>query len=126
MALNHLGIRLSELGRREAAVAAAQEAVSISRALVEANPDARLPALAGTLTNLGVILSRLGRRQEALVPAQEAVTICRTLAKANPDAWPRDLTISATNLDGWLLEMAQGSNRSPRRGCLALPRLWRK
>ncbi len=41
-----LGIRLSDLGRREEALAATQEAVDIYRQLAAARPDAFLPDLA--------------------------------------------------------------------------------
>ena len=43
--LNHLGIRLSALGRREEALAATQEAVTIRRTLAQTRSDAVLPDL---------------------------------------------------------------------------------
>ncbi|MFN7056797.1 TIR domain-containing protein, partial [Hyphomonas sp.] len=46
MSLNNLGARLSELGRREDALAATQEAADIRRTLAAARPDAFLPDLA--------------------------------------------------------------------------------
>ena len=72
MALNNLGNRLSELGRREAALGPAEEAVKIRRKLAAANPDAYEPDLATALNNLGNRLSELGRREAALGPAEEA------------------------------------------------------
>ena len=83
--LNNLGTRLSELGRREDALKAAQEAVDIYRRLAKDRPDAFLPYLAGSLNNLGIMLSELGRREEALKAEQEAVEIRRRLAKDRPD-----------------------------------------
>ena len=56
--LNNLGNRLSELGRREDALAAAQEAVEICRRLAAERPDAFRPDLAGSLNNLGAMLQR--------------------------------------------------------------------
>jgi hypothetical protein len=45
VSLNNLGNRLSELGRREEALAAAQEAVAIRRQLAQQHPEAFLPDL---------------------------------------------------------------------------------
>ena len=49
--LNNLSDRLSDLGRREEALAAIEEAVAIRRQLAEARPDAFLPDLAMSLNN---------------------------------------------------------------------------
>jgi tetratricopeptide (TPR) repeat protein len=103
--LNHLaaqvstvGIRLSNLGRREEALAASQEAVDIYRRLAQTRPDAVLPNLATTLNNHGSDLSSLGRREEALAATQEAVDIYRRLAQTRPDAVLPDLAGSLNNL----------------------------
>ncbi|MFC9118161.1 tetratricopeptide repeat protein, partial [Streptomyces sp. NPDC057092] len=96
--LNHLAVRLSEVGRREEALTAIQEAVDIRRALAEANPDAHLPDLAASLNNLALPLGKVGRRKEALTASQEAVDIRRALAEANPDAHLPDLAGSLNNL----------------------------
>jgi nucleoside phosphorylase/tetratricopeptide (TPR) repeat protein len=53
--LNNLGARLSDLGRREEALQATQEAVGLRRTLAEHNPDAFRPDLAGSLNNLGML-----------------------------------------------------------------------
>ena len=82
------------MGRREEALAQAQEAVRIYGQLAEARPDAFLPYLATSLNNLATMLSDLGRREEALVEAQEAVQIRRQLAEARPDAFLPDLAMS--------------------------------
>ena len=97
-ALNNLGVRLAEAGQRQAALAAAQEAVTIRRQLAEASPDAYLPDLATALNNLGNRLAETGQRQAALAAAQEAVTIRRQLAEANPDAYLPDLAAALNNL----------------------------
>ena len=73
-ALNNLGIRYSELGRREEALQPTEEAVRIRRELSQSNP-AFLPDLASALNNLGVRYSELGRREEALLPTEVAVGI---------------------------------------------------
>lgn len=46
---NHLAVCLSALGRRADALAPAQEAVALYRALAQRNPDAFQPALAMSL-----------------------------------------------------------------------------
>ena len=57
MSLSNLGKFLSELGRREDALAAAREANDIYRRLATDRPDAFLPDLATSLNNLGNGLS---------------------------------------------------------------------
>jgi tetratricopeptide (TPR) repeat protein len=101
-ALNNLGKCLSRLGRREDALAAAQEAANINRRLAAARPDAFLSDLAGSLNNLGNCLSYLGRREDALDAAQEAADINRRLADARPDAFLPDLAGSLNNLGNCL------------------------
>jgi tetratricopeptide (TPR) repeat protein len=103
--LNHLaaragtfGIRLSNLGRSEEALAVSQEAVDIRRRLAQMRPDAFLSDLAGSLNNLGIRLSNLGRREEALAASQEAVDIRRRLAQMRPDTFLPDLASSLNNL----------------------------
>jgi Tetratricopeptide repeat len=100
--LNNLGNRLSDLGRREDAFAAAQEATDTYRRLAAARPDAFLPDLALSLNNLGGRLSELGRREDALAAAQEATDIYRRLAAARPDAFLPDLAGSLGTLGNCL------------------------
>jgi tetratricopeptide (TPR) repeat protein len=100
--LNTLGTALSALGRREEALAAAQEAVEYYRALAQANTHAFLPNLAESLNELSNRLSALGQRKEALAAAQEAVEYYRTLAHANPQTFLSDLARSL-NLLGFCL-----------------------
>ncbi|MDC0678849.1 tetratricopeptide repeat protein [Sorangium atrum] len=96
--LNNLGKMQSELGQREAALASAQEAVTIRRTLAEQQPSAFLPDLALGLNNLGKTLSELGQREAALASTQEAVTRYRTLAEQQPDAFLPYLALSLNNL----------------------------
>jgi tetratricopeptide (TPR) repeat protein len=103
--LNHLaarvgtlGNRLSNVGRREEALAANQEAVDIYRRLAQTRPDTFLPDLATGMNNLGVLLSDLGRREEALAAAQEAVDIRRRLEQTRPDTFLPALATGLTNL----------------------------
>jgi tetratricopeptide (TPR) repeat protein len=96
MALNNLGIRYSELGRREEALLPTEEAAGIYRELSQSNP-AFLPDLASALNNLGNCYSELGRREEALLPTEEAVRIRRELSQSNPAFLP-NLAMALNNL----------------------------
>ena len=64
--LNNLANMLSNLGRREEALALAEESVRIRRQLAQQRPNAFLPDLAASLNNLANMLSDLGRHEEAL------------------------------------------------------------
>jgi tetratricopeptide (TPR) repeat protein len=102
---NNLGVQLSALGRREEALAQAEEAVRLYRQLAQARPDAFLPGLVGSLNNLANRLSDLGRREEALAQAEEALRLCRQLAQARPDAFLPDLAGSLNNLANGLSDL---------------------
>ncbi|HXC91831.1 MAG TPA: tetratricopeptide repeat protein [Stellaceae bacterium] len=95
---NNLSVRLSDLGRREEALGAAEEAVDHYRALAAARPDAFTADLALSLNNCAIMLSEVGRREEALGAAKEAVDHYRALAAARPDAFTPDLAMSLNNL----------------------------
>ena len=104
MSLNNLSLRLADLGRREEALAASQEAAEVYRELAAARPDAFRPDLATSLNNLALRLADLGRREEALAAIEEAVAIRRELAAARPDAFRPDLAMSLNNLSVRLAE----------------------
>ena len=105
--LNNLSIRLGDLGRREDALAAIQEAADTYRELAAARPDAFRPDLAMSLNNLSLRLADLGRREEALAAIQEAADTYRELAAARPDAFRPDLARSLTNLSIRLGELGR-------------------
>ncbi|MFD8989222.1 caspase family protein [Streptomyces goshikiensis] len=96
--LGDVAVSLSHAGRREEALAPAQEAADLYRALALNNPAAYLPELAGSLNNLANVQSATGDGQAALTTIAEAVTIRRNLAKANPAAHLPDLAGSLNNL----------------------------
>jgi tetratricopeptide (TPR) repeat protein len=98
-AYNNLASSLSAVGRCEAALAPAQEAVTIRRKLAAEAPDADL---AQALNNLANRLSEVGQREAALAPAQEAVAIYRKLAAKAPD-----LAGALNNLANRLSEVGQ-------------------
>jgi tetratricopeptide (TPR) repeat protein len=82
--------RLSNLGRREEALAASHQAVAVYHELAQRDPVVR-PKLATALNNLSNRLSALGRHEEALEAIEEAVAIFRELAEAEPEAYEPDL-----------------------------------
>lgn len=92
--LDNFGMVLSNLGQREAALAATQEAVALLRQLVTRNPEVQ-PTLAVCLHNLGNRLSALGQREAALAAIEEAVARLRQLETRNPEV---QFTL-ATSLD---------------------------
>lgn len=96
-ALHNLAVRLGDLGRREEALTAIEEAVTILRDLAVVRPDALRPSLARSLNNLAIALSALGRREEALAVIEEALAIRRDLAATRPDISRPDLSESLNN-----------------------------
>jgi tetratricopeptide (TPR) repeat protein len=109
MSVNNLANMLSDLGRREEALAQAEEAVRIYRQLAEARPEAFLPDLGMSVNNLANRLSDLGRREEALAQAEGAVRIYRQLAEARPEAFLPDLAGSLGVRGSVLREEQPGS-----------------
>ena len=96
-ALNNLSNRLSDLDRRDPALAAIEEAVGIRRGLAKARPEAFLPDLATSLSNLSHRLS--GRDPpKALAAAEEAISIWRRLCAEKPEAYLPGLADSLNNL----------------------------
>ena len=106
-ALNNLGTRHRELGRRDEALQPTEEAVGFFRELSQSNP-AFLPGLASALNNLGPHFSNLGRREEALQPTEEAVGIHRVLSQSNPAFLPK----LANSLDAYGLVQRQAGEPS--------------
>jgi tetratricopeptide (TPR) repeat protein len=84
--LNNLATSLADVGRRTAALAAADEAVAISRRLAETARDAFLPDLAMSLSTLSCRLRDVGRQEAALAATEEASRQYRGLAETAPDA----------------------------------------
>ena len=64
-------------GRREEALGAIEETVTIRRELTEARPGAFRADLAASLNNQSVFLADLGRPERALAAIEETVTIRR-------------------------------------------------
>ena len=112
--LNSLAVRLADLGRREDALAAVEESVTIRRELAVARPDVFQPDLAMSLGNLSNGLAGLGRREDALAAVEEATDIYRELAAARPDTFRPDLARALSNLAGRLAGLASGRTHWPR------------
>ena len=102
-----LSNRLADLGRREEALAAIEQAADIYRQLAEARPDAFLPDLAKSLNNQSNCLADLGRREEALAAIEQARGIYRQLAEARPDAYLPDLASSLNNQSNCLADLGR-------------------
>ena len=79
-----LSNRLADLGRREEALAAIEQAAGIYRQLAEARPDAFLPALASSLHTLANVLSMLNRAEEASAIRDEADAVVGASFQAPP------------------------------------------
>jgi tetratricopeptide (TPR) repeat protein len=85
--LNNLGAVLSELGRREEALQATQEAVDLRRRLAAQHPDAFLPDLASSLGAYGLVLRGLGRSAEAAAAFAEGLRAILPFVRALPAAF---------------------------------------
>ena len=107
--LNNLSVHLSNLGRREEALAASQEAVDIYRRLAETRPDAFLPDLARSLDTLGNTLASAGRHQEAAAARLEGLTLIATLVERRPQAFGH----LARALYGGYLESCERTGAEP-------------
>jgi len=105
--LNNLSVRLSDLGRREEALAAIGDAVELCRELASSRPEAFRPALAMSLNNLAGRLSGVGRREEALTTIEEAADLYRQLAASRPEAYRPDLAMSLNNLSILLSDLGR-------------------
>src|SRR5262245_23485866 len=66
---------------------ALQEALTMSRQLAQAQPQAYLPEVATTLHSLGLLYRDTQRPRESEQAYQEALTIRRQLAQAQPQAY---------------------------------------
>jgi tetratricopeptide (TPR) repeat protein len=95
--LNSASGYLAQLGRREEALATAENAVDWDRKMAAVIPEFT-PRLAGSLHSLVSALMGLGRWEEAVAAAQEAVDLYREQARIQPDASTPNLAGSLANL----------------------------
>ncbi|HET9639820.1 MAG TPA: tetratricopeptide repeat protein [Allosphingosinicella sp.] len=102
---NDLANRLGDLGRREEALLAAQEAVDSYRKLSAVHPDIYTYYLALALNNLTGFLRDVGKGEAALAASEEAVELRRLLADEHPDGQTDELAMALGNLANRLSEM---------------------
>jgi tetratricopeptide (TPR) repeat protein len=100
-----LSNRLGDLGRREEALSAIEQAVAIHRQLAEDHPDEFLPCLARSLNNQSGCLARLGRREEAHAAIEQAIAIRRRLAEDRADESLLDLAVLLHNQSEHLAQL---------------------
>ena len=94
---NKLATVLAQLGRREEALAAIEEATDLYRALADARPDAFLPDLAMALNNQSNHLSEPGAAGRGTGRHRRSHRPLPALAEARPDAFLPDLAMSLNN-----------------------------
>ena len=85
MSLNNQSLQLADLGQREEALAAIEEALAIRRELASARPTVFASRYAASLENQAVILSAFGRDAEAQAARDEAAAM---RGKASLSAFP--------------------------------------
>ena len=85
--LNNLAIMLSDLGRREEALAQAQEAVRLYGQLAQAHPESFLPDLARSLAVQGKCFTALERHSDAVPVFTEAIRLLTPAFTQLPDAF---------------------------------------
>jgi tetratricopeptide (TPR) repeat protein len=87
MSLNNLASFLSDLGRREEALAKAQEAVRIREQLAQARPDAFLPDLAKSYGVRGLVLLGMENPVEAVASFAQGIQLLAPLFHNTPPAF---------------------------------------
>lgn len=96
--LMNLGTRLTDLGRRGAALRPTEESVALYRQLAERDPESFTGRLAGALTNLAASLWALRQAEPALAAAEEAVRRFEALPERQKESVQSELAIALRNL----------------------------
>jgi tetratricopeptide (TPR) repeat protein len=96
LSLNNQSAALANLGRREDALTAIEEAVDIYRVPAVAQPMFR-ENLAKALTSQGILLTDLAQHDAALTADRETVSIYLELATDNPERYREDLEQAVNN-----------------------------
>jgi tetratricopeptide (TPR) repeat protein len=86
IALNNLSYPLRAAGRRDEALAAAEESVRLNRALTAARPKKYRYSLACSLGTQAELLTQAGRPDDALKSVSEAADLYRDVHPGNEDA----------------------------------------
>ena len=98
---------MADLGRREDALAAIEEAVTLHRDLAAARPDAFTPDLAMSLNNLPTSSPTWAAARTPWPPSRRPSPCYRDLAAARPDAFTPDLAMSLNNLANRLADLGR-------------------
>lgn len=88
-ALANLARSYGEIGRREQALDAGEQAVCLFRRLAEKGAGAYKSELAASLLVQAKVLAETGRHSKALEAAREAAKLHQERPVANPSRWPR-------------------------------------
>jgi hypothetical protein len=96
--LHELATRRARLGETDAALAAAERAVTIRDRLAAEDPETYLPRLAASLNSYSARLASEGRPEEALVAARRSEAIRAELARSDPEQFEADWAVSLNNL----------------------------
>jgi tetratricopeptide (TPR) repeat protein len=107
MSLNNQSNRLAELGRREDALAAIEEAVALYRELAAILP-VFWESLAGSLTSFGIWLTEKKDFDAALSADREAVAIYAALLSLDPERYRDPLEGAVRNLAIHLRDLGFG------------------
>ncbi|MBB4744262.1 tetratricopeptide (TPR) repeat protein [Actinoplanes octamycinicus] len=97
-ALHNLSVRLGDLDRHPAALAAIEEAVVLHRRLAAEQPETYEAALARSLSSLAVRLGVLEQPEPALVAVAEATELYGRLTERDAGAYRADLAGALLNL----------------------------
>ena len=89
---------LTEQGRTQEGLNAAEEAAVILRRLTEQAPKRFEPNLARTLNAIACALARMGRNIDAQDALKEAMTIFRRLSQRDPERFEQSLLVAQTML----------------------------
>jgi hypothetical protein len=100
---------LSELGRREEALAKAQEAVRIREQLAQSRPDAFLPDLAMSCGARGMVYVSMGRHAEAVSSFAQGIRVLTPLFRQMPQAFAELMM----KLFGVYVQSAKQSGQQP-------------
>jgi tetratricopeptide (TPR) repeat protein len=90
-----------DVGDRTAALASAEEARELYRALAARDPAEHEPDLAYTWSTLGTVLAALGRHEEAVAACAEAVGLYERLAEEDRDRYEGELAGALGNRGIW-------------------------
>ncbi|KDQ09111.1 hypothetical protein BOTBODRAFT_191302 [Botryobasidium botryosum FD-172 SS1] len=105
--LVNISTRLAYMDRREEALLAIQEAVTLYRQLAEDSPTTFNPDFARSLNYFSIRLSDLGERKDALAASRECVALLRPLAEDCPPTFNPTLAHSLNNLSIRLSDLGQ-------------------